>query len=144
MPTLKQKIALDKTVVNGGNITKAMKEAGYKQATINNPVNLTKSKGWKELLATIPDEDIIRVLNDGLNNAYKVITSHTEPDKQMEDFAVRLNYAKEIARLKNRYPVDDPEDDKAKPRPILQSISITTNVTHVHSNDSNKEDSSTD
>lgn len=49
MTTIKQKIALEKTVENGGNITRAMREAGYSKSTINNPSNLTKSKGFLAL-----------------------------------------------------------------------------------------------
>ena len=49
MSTTKQKLALQKTVVYGGNVTRAMREAGYAEATANNPSNLTKSKGFLEL-----------------------------------------------------------------------------------------------
>lgn len=49
MATIKQETALEKTVENGGNITQAMREAGYSEATVNNPSNLTKSKGFQEL-----------------------------------------------------------------------------------------------
>jgi hypothetical protein len=34
---------------NGGNVTQAMRDVGYSEATINNPSNLTKSKGFIEL-----------------------------------------------------------------------------------------------
>lgn len=50
MTTFKQKLALEKTVENGGNVTKAMREAGYSEATANNPSNLTKSEGYQLLL----------------------------------------------------------------------------------------------
>lgn len=53
MATRKQKIAVDKVVENGGNITKAMRDANYSEATINNPNNLTESKGYKELMEVI-------------------------------------------------------------------------------------------
>ena len=50
MPTLKQLQAAQKTVKNGGNVTRAMLEAGYAPATVNNPSNLTKSKGFRTIL----------------------------------------------------------------------------------------------
>jgi hypothetical protein len=49
MPTLKQRKAVEKTVEFGGNLTKGMRAANYAEATVNNPKNLTESKGFKEL-----------------------------------------------------------------------------------------------
>jgi len=50
MATIKQKKALEKIMENRGNISKAMKEAGYDDTTARNPKNLTDSKGYKALL----------------------------------------------------------------------------------------------
>ncbi len=50
MTTIKQELALGKLVENGGNVTQAMRDVGYSEATINNPSNLTHSKGYKEIL----------------------------------------------------------------------------------------------
>ncbi len=50
MATIKQKRALEKLVENGGNVTQAMREVGYSEGTVNNPSNLTHSKGYKEIL----------------------------------------------------------------------------------------------
>lgn len=59
MATYKQKLALIKIMENRGNISKAMKEAGYTKATSKNPSNLTKSKGMRELVETlISGEDL--------------------------------------------------------------------------------------
>ena len=49
MATQKQKKALSKVVENGGNVTRAMRDAGYAEATVNNPTNLTASKGFQNL-----------------------------------------------------------------------------------------------
>ena len=49
MTTIKQELALEKTVENGGNISQAMRDVGYSESTINNPSNLTKSKGFLDL-----------------------------------------------------------------------------------------------
>jgi len=41
---------------NGGNVTKAMRDAKYSETTINNPKNLTESIAWKELMEEhLPD-----------------------------------------------------------------------------------------
>lgn len=50
MSTQKQKLALEKIVENRGNVSKAMREAGYDDTTAKNPKNLTQSKGYKDLL----------------------------------------------------------------------------------------------
>jgi len=48
MATIKQKEAVKKIVGNHGNVTKAMRDVGYSENTINTPQNLTESKGYKE------------------------------------------------------------------------------------------------
>jgi hypothetical protein len=49
MTTLKQQLAIQKTVENGGNVTQAMREVGYAETTIHNPSNLTTSKAYREM-----------------------------------------------------------------------------------------------
>lgn len=49
MATARQKLAVDKLVENGGNVTKAMLDAKYSPATANTPKKLTESDGFKEL-----------------------------------------------------------------------------------------------
>jgi hypothetical protein len=68
MATQKQKKAFDKTLENGGNVTKAMREAKYKETTINNPKNLTESKGFEELMdeAGLTDEFLNNCLYDDI------------------------------------------------------------------------------
>jgi hypothetical protein len=50
MPTIKQKLAIEKFVENRGNMGAAMIQAGYDTTTAKNPKNLTNSKGYKVLL----------------------------------------------------------------------------------------------
>lgn len=49
MPTIKQKLAVQKIVENHGNISKSMREVGYSENSAKNPKNLTESKGFHEL-----------------------------------------------------------------------------------------------
>lgn len=51
MATIKQQQAVEKIVESRGNVTQAMREAGYSEASIHNPSSLTSSKGYKQLLA---------------------------------------------------------------------------------------------
>ncbi len=56
MSTIKQEKAFEKVVENGGNVSKAMREAGYSPETAKTPQKLTDSKGWLELLEEhLPD-----------------------------------------------------------------------------------------
>lgn len=58
--TIKQKTAIEKVVGNGGNVTKAMIEAGYSPNTANTPQKLTESKAWMELMDEhIPDNVLL-------------------------------------------------------------------------------------
>ena len=56
MATQKQKAAAKKILENAGNVSKTMIEVGYAPSTAKNPMELTKSKGWKELMEEyLPD-----------------------------------------------------------------------------------------
>lgn len=67
MATLKQRKAIDNVVENGGNVTKAMRDAGYSETTVNNPDNLTKSDAWQELMAAyLPDDMLLGALSDDI------------------------------------------------------------------------------
>lgn len=59
MPTIKQKKAFKKVVENGGNVSKAMKDADYSAAMAKNPHKLTKSKGWQEMMDTYLPEKLL-------------------------------------------------------------------------------------
>ena len=45
-PSVKQKKAITNYIENHGNASKAMRDAGYTEATAKNPSNLTKSKAF--------------------------------------------------------------------------------------------------
>lgn len=59
MSTQKQKSALKKIVENHGNVSKGMVDVGYSKNTAKNPKNLTKSKGWKELVENILSDTVL-------------------------------------------------------------------------------------
>ncbi len=49
MSTIKQELALEKIVENGGNMSQAMLDVGYSPNTAKTPQKLTKSLGFIEL-----------------------------------------------------------------------------------------------
>lgn len=66
-PTIKQRKAMALVMENGGNITQAMRDAGYSETTVNNPSNLTRAKTWQELMeAYLPDDMLLRALSDDI------------------------------------------------------------------------------
>ncbi len=90
MPTIKQKLAFHKTIENRGNVSRSMREVGYKEATARNPKNLTKSKGWQTLITQLIDDSVI------LGKVYEVAL---QEDKRMSLQAIDM-----LFRLKDRYP----------------------------------------
>jgi phage terminase small subunit len=60
MATIKQKRAIKALVGNGGNVTAAMREAGYSENTINTPQKLTTSVGFLSIADQIPDELLVK------------------------------------------------------------------------------------
>lgn len=69
MPTLKQ-IAVAKDLLEniGKPVSTSMLENGYSPATAKNPLLLTESKGWQELMEEYyPDRDLMEVGKEGLH-----------------------------------------------------------------------------
>ena len=67
MATLKQKKAIDNAVENGGNVSKAMRDAGYSPNTAKNPSKLTNTSAWAELMDIyLPDDMLLRALSDDI------------------------------------------------------------------------------
>lgn len=60
--TVRQKRAVDNLVVNGGNVSKAMRDAGYTKLTAKTPQKLTESRGFKGLIedAGLTDQYLLR------------------------------------------------------------------------------------
>lgn len=97
-PTEKQKKAFDTSVENGGNISKAMREVGYSDATAKTPQKLTESRGWEQLVEEyLPDDLLARVHKEGLQ-AVKGTGENVEID-----MAVRHKYLDTAYKLKGSY-----------------------------------------
>lgn len=69
MATLKQKKALKEVGVNGGNISKAMKKAGYSDSVSKRTDKLTQTKGWKELMEQYLPDDMLAQKHQELLNS---------------------------------------------------------------------------
>ena len=79
MVTIKQKTAVKIAVENGGNISKAMREAKYSPETAKNPSKLTESKGWQELMKQhLPDKLIAKKHKQLLNKEGVIVKNNNK------------------------------------------------------------------
>jgi len=108
--TLRQKKAIEKVVENGGNVSKAMRDADYSLATTKTPQKLTQSKAWMELMEEhLPDDKLLEKHKEALDAVKpigaqilidkegKVVSKDNEgmievPDQQTRLKAVELGY----------------------------------------------------
>lgn len=88
MATLKQRKLAKEVLESKGDISisKAMLKAGYPPTTAKNPQQVTKSKGFKELLDQmgVTDEKLAKVLNEGLE-ANKTVVMGKESNEAFVD-----------------------------------------------------------
>lgn len=68
--TTRQKDAAQKMVENGGNASRAMRDAGYSPATAKTPSKLTASKGFRQVMddCGLTDELLISALVDDIKS----------------------------------------------------------------------------
>jgi hypothetical protein len=89
MPTLLQKKA-SKLVEGSRTMGEVLIKAGYSPNTAIKPSQVTKSKGWIELMDKyLPDDEILEVHKKALH-ATKIHGSLTEPDREVEDIPTQL------------------------------------------------------
>ena len=97
MATIKQKKAYNELVENGGNVSKAMRDANYSIETAKTPSKLTNSKGFQELLEKgIKEKHLIKSIKEGL----QAMKPYGKSNKLYEDYATRHKYLETGIRLK--------------------------------------------
>ena len=121
MATIKQIKAVEKIIENHGNVSKAMKEVGYKENTAKNPKNLTESDGFKELIEKI-----------GLTDTFltKALVEDIKKKKQNRKPEIELGF-KIRGRLSDKLDLTT----GGKPFPLLGGASIKNG----NNNNSNNE-----
>ena len=98
--TVKQRIAIQNVVENGGNVSKGMRDAGYSPETAKNPSKLTESVAWTELMEKkLPDDKVLDRHAEALD-AYK---QNEYTGEIIPDYPVRLKAVDLAYKLKNRY-----------------------------------------
>lgn len=119
-PTLKQKKAIRNAVENGGNISRAMREAGYSKATAKNPDKLTDSSAFQQFLDEqgLTDKALSKPIRRGLeakkiqscnvyvkkdkDGKYK-INENSDDFIEVEDMPVQLRAAELGFKLRGRF-----------------------------------------
>jgi len=122
MPTNKQKALAKKIVENPfQTMGEAMKSVGYSEASASKPSEVTQSIGWHELMEKyLPDDLVLEVHRKGLN-AVKVVTSHTEPDKLVEDTPTQLKAVELAYKVKGKLK-DSTTNIQVNVTPILSEL----------------------
>lgn len=120
-PTIKQQKAVANLVENGGNVSKAMIDAGYTPATAKTPQKLTDSEYVQALMREVglTDKDGFQVLKEGLS-ATKVISAtivngkneqgeHESMDDFIDvpDYATRHKYVETLFKVRGLGKVAD-------------------------------------
>jgi len=114
MPTERQKLAAEISAENGGNISRAMLEAGYSPQTAKTPQKLTQSKGFIQILeeAGVTDERLTQVMNEGLGATRAVVMGTKSEESFVDiqpDYAIRHKYLETAIKVKGHItPVDTP------------------------------------
>lgn len=101
MATERQKKAVEALVGTGGNVTRAMLEAGYSVNTANTPQKLTESDGYRELMdAYLPDDMLLRALADDIEKK----AGNRKPELELA-FKVKGRMTEKIDYTTNGEPI---------------------------------------
>ena len=114
MATIKQKLAFNKIVENGGNISKAMRDVNYSPATAKTPQKLTESKGFQELCNEhgLTDDFLVKALIDDIENKPK----NRKPELEL------------AMKIKGRMMEDKPENTRPINLVIPVQVSQSFNI----------------
>ena len=105
MATKRQLQAIDNLVENGGNVSKAMRDAGYSEMTAKTPQKLTESKAFNELMSeAITDAKLIKVIDDGLT-ANRTFTEDGDTI-DVPDHAIRHKFLETALKVKGAFKTD--------------------------------------
>lgn len=102
MATFKQKKTAEKLLENPRlSVSAAMKEAGYSSETAKVPSDLTRSKGWAELMEEYMPDDLLQKIHKEGFGATRI---HGTNDNFIDipDYAVRHKYLETAYKLKGK------------------------------------------
>ena len=83
-----------------------LKEAGFAPSVVSHPDRVFGSRSWKELIGEyLPDEEMLQMAKEGMY-ATKVHSSHTEPDREVPDWANRHKFWETGLKMKGMLEKD--------------------------------------
>ena len=104
MATIKQKLVASNLLENTGkSVSQAMKEAGYKEGSYKNPQQLTRSRGWAELMDQfLPEKLLLHRLKQLLNKkiTYRKLIRTKEIDSASVAKALDMAY-----KIRGKYQI---------------------------------------
>lgn len=105
MASQKQKKAIANLVENGGNVSKAMRDAGYSVETAKTPAKLTQSKGFQNLMKQmgVDDEKLVHVLREGLEATETIVMGKESSESFVDivpDHKTRHKFLETAIKLK--------------------------------------------
>jgi len=102
--TLRQKAAIKNVVENGGNVSKAMRDAKFSPKTAKTPKKLTNSKAWMELMEQYLPDDKLLIKHEEALEATKPIGAQILIDKDGETISKEnegmIEVPDQVVRLK--------------------------------------------
>ena len=103
--TIKQMRAVNLMVENGGNVSKAMRDAGYSAATAKTPQKLTDSEYVQALMREVglTDVDGFKVLKEGMESTKAVVMGRESTESFVDiqpDYATRHKYLETFIRVR--------------------------------------------
>lgn len=125
-PTLKQAKAIKHIIEDGDAVSVAMAKAGYAPSVSKNPMQLTKSKSFIEVLekAGITDVRLAQVLREGLE------ATKLEGNTRVKDFGIVHKYMETGLKLKG-HSKETPTNNTVI-IPIYGGLSTTDNTVQGH------------
>lgn len=125
--TQRQRKAIKNVVENGGNVSRAMINAGYDSTTAKNPKKLTESKAWIQLMDDhIPDDQLLIKHKEALEAVKqigaqilidkdgKAITKENEGMIEVPDQIVRLKAVELGYRVKGKLRPEEGASSEVK------------------------------
>lgn len=140
MPTLKQKRAVEKIVENSSaTLKEVVISAGYSPETAKHPDQVTKSKGFQQLLDEMLPDDLIIAKHQQLLNAKKLHGSLTEPDREVDDNQTQSKMVELGYKVKKKL-IDKWEGELTLPQPLLGGLSVPDNNSNQEDTEPPQED----
>ncbi|HWS72959.1 MAG TPA: hypothetical protein VN605_12640 [Thermoanaerobaculia bacterium] len=109
-PSSKQAKAMANLLENGGNVTKAMRDANFSPATANSPKNRTESKAFKTYFADRIPDDLLATRHPELLNKREVVKTFSHDTGETEVEITDQTDTQAYERVLRRYAQENHEE----------------------------------